>query len=69
MATSLRESRDFLSRWLVGGGGPFEDTAETRDGRLSDAASRRDGVRLRRCDAPNAELQAQSDAAEQIMNQ
>lgn len=28
VATSLRESSDFLSKWLVGGGGPLDDTKE-----------------------------------------
>lgn len=31
VATSLKESSDFLSRWLVGGGGPLEDTKQGRD--------------------------------------
>lgn len=30
VATSLKESSDFLSRWLVGGGGPLVDTEEDR---------------------------------------
>lgn len=31
VATSLKESSDFLSRWLVGGGGPLEETEKRRD--------------------------------------
>lgn len=30
VVTSLKESSDFLSRWLVGGGGPLVDTKEER---------------------------------------
>lgn len=30
VATSLKESSDFLSRWLVGGGGPFVETEEKK---------------------------------------
>lgn len=31
VATSLKESSDFLSRWLVGGGGPLVETEKRRD--------------------------------------
>lgn len=30
VATSLKESSDFLSRWLLGGGGPFVETEEKK---------------------------------------
>lgn len=32
--TSRKESRDFLSRWLVGGGGPLVDTKMDREVRV-----------------------------------
>lgn len=35
VATSLKESRDFLSRRLVGGGGPFDDTIRKKMNVLS----------------------------------
>ena len=37
VATSLKESSDFLSRWLVGGGGPFVDTEEEERSDFNDS--------------------------------